>query len=378
MNFQRVEELAHQLPDFNIGHITAYFIQRITSDGKSANDFKSINKRAFPLYKDGHVQQIHAKMDDKICTYKCVCLPEMKKNTTYCITMTVENDGGNIMSASCGCPAGLGPTGSCKHIASMCYALEEFTRLKATRDHVACTSKLQEWNQPRKRKLECEKSSDIKFVKLEYGKTKRAPNQLCYDPRPSFLQRTSTSEVTWLKDGLQAMKSPCAFLHVLPSSSSSSSCTPSFLPPIPKSSREKVLVQMRSMDHPLSLQQIADLGENLVGRLRLDRESSSALAISTAQQHQSKRWHQDRFGRMTSSRFGEIIKCRIPSNTCMKILYPSKADASSSSLQWGRNNEQRARELYIQQAPADVSVRTSGLHVSDLRHHCCFSGWHYL
>ena len=49
----------------------------------------------------------------------------------------------------CGCPAGRGPNGSCKHIAALCYALEEFSRLKTSKAYVVCTSKLQTWNQPR-------------------------------------------------------------------------------------------------------------------------------------------------------------------------------------------------------------------------------------
>lgn len=144
----------------------------MTMDGKLANDFKNMNKKAYPLYKDGHLQSIIAIIDDRHCTYQGVCLPEMKKSVLYSINMVVEQEGGDIVSATCGCPAGKGPHGSCKHIAAMCYALEEFSKLKSTREHVTCTSKLQTWNQPRKRVLDSEKASDIKFIKLVHGKTK--------------------------------------------------------------------------------------------------------------------------------------------------------------------------------------------------------------
>ncbi len=46
------------LAPFNISDITNYFINRIACDGKSARDFKSIDTKAFPLFKDGHVQDI--------------------------------------------------------------------------------------------------------------------------------------------------------------------------------------------------------------------------------------------------------------------------------------------------------------------------------
>ena len=39
-----------------MSHIVAYFVTRLASDGKVANDFKSINKSAEGLYKCGQEQ----------------------------------------------------------------------------------------------------------------------------------------------------------------------------------------------------------------------------------------------------------------------------------------------------------------------------------
>ena len=50
-------------------------------------------------------------------------------------------------------PLGKGPFASCKPLAALCFALEEFVRLKQSRDFALCTERLQTWNQPRKRKL---------------------------------------------------------------------------------------------------------------------------------------------------------------------------------------------------------------------------------
>ena len=140
MDFQSIEDIALQLPQFTLANITAYFIdQRLSSDGKSANDFKNVNKKSFPLFQQGHVQSITACFDGDMCTYKYICLPEMKKNVTYKILLTVSCTSGDIKTASCGCPAGLGPVRSCKHIGALCYALEEFSRMKTTNDYTACT-----------------------------------------------------------------------------------------------------------------------------------------------------------------------------------------------------------------------------------------------
>ena len=54
-----------------------------------------------------------------------------------------------ILQAECGCPAGRGPSGSCKHTAALCYALADFCRLGTLPEFLTCTDTLQEWNQPR-------------------------------------------------------------------------------------------------------------------------------------------------------------------------------------------------------------------------------------
>ena len=150
----------HHHPNFTVGNITAYFT-RITLDGKSANDFKSINSKAYPLFRDGHVQIILAYTTEGKTYYQAECLPEMKKNTIYNVRLVLGRQS-DILHAQCGCPAGKGPNGSCKHIAAMCYALEDFSRVHEVRQTVPCTSQLQTWNQPRKRTLEAAGVTDIK------------------------------------------------------------------------------------------------------------------------------------------------------------------------------------------------------------------------
>ena len=43
---------------FNMANLTTYFITRLVSDQRAAKDFKNLNKKAaYPLFKDGHVQE---------------------------------------------------------------------------------------------------------------------------------------------------------------------------------------------------------------------------------------------------------------------------------------------------------------------------------
>ena len=47
----------------------------------------------------------------------------------YKIVLRLDSTSYEIDGAECGCPAGRGPRASCKHIAVLYYALEEFGSL---------------------------------------------------------------------------------------------------------------------------------------------------------------------------------------------------------------------------------------------------------
>jgi hypothetical protein len=93
----------------------------------------------------------------------------MKKDIVYRITLSMSNKG-QIETAT---REGVGPTGRCKHICALCYALKEFYKLRSPK---SCTSELQKWNQPWKRKLDACAVNNIDFMKHEYGKEKKYRN----------------------------------------------------------------------------------------------------------------------------------------------------------------------------------------------------------
>ena len=99
---------------------------------------------------------------------------------------------------SVGCAAGSGSTGS-KHIAAVCYALEDFCCIHQLQEHVSCMSQRQTWNQPWKRTLDAADVGDIKFVKMEYGKKKRKPVVVPHDPHPVSFQHNSAEEILSLR-----------------------------------------------------------------------------------------------------------------------------------------------------------------------------------
>ena len=164
--------------------------------------------------------------------FKCVCLPEMKKDTIYKITLSINNVG-HIQTATRGCPAGIGPTGRFKYISALCYVLEEYYRIKTLRSPRSCTSELQTWNWPHKHKLDACVVDDIELVKYEYEKEKEVLPSLVYYPRPPAYRPTPECSIKSLQEDLLKTEINIA-LHLIPDASSVNlSASSSHLPHFP-------------------------------------------------------------------------------------------------------------------------------------------------
>ena len=206
------------LPEFTLANMMNYFVTRKVCDGEIAGDFKHVNNHSYPLFKAGHIQRIRLiKGNDSNVYLSAVCLPEMRKDREYKIQV-VLSPSAEILYAEDGCPAGKGPAGSCKHIAAFCYAIEEFVRLGFTRPFLSCTSRLQAWNQPRKKKLEPKTIYEISFERAEYGKMKKShpkPIPRDYNAIPMKHRRDQLEATKKLSELCSGLSRPCAFLKVL-------------------------------------------------------------------------------------------------------------------------------------------------------------------
>ena len=126
-----------------------YFVLRSTTDGMPASDVKGMSKSALNFFRCGHLQEITIFYipQDHVCI-KANSIPEMRKDRVYKHTLFLDKSCFDVVGAECGCPAGMGPHASCKHIGGLCYALE-FTSIGKCPKYLTCTDKLQEWNKPR-------------------------------------------------------------------------------------------------------------------------------------------------------------------------------------------------------------------------------------
>ena len=207
---------------FTNAQIISYFVTRTVDDGLPAADFKSINNSACSLYRCGHVQKIEVchRFSSNILLIRANCLPEMKKDRLYKLVMQLNRNSYEIAHAQCCCPAGCGPKASCKHIAALCYTLEEFSRPRQLPDFSSCTDRLQTWNQPRPRKLLPIPVEDMRTRKHEIMPPKIRSAQQShtvseFDPRPEALRTTDPTALENLRCRLLQLDKPCSFMQLL-------------------------------------------------------------------------------------------------------------------------------------------------------------------
>ena len=184
--------------EFTNAQIISSFVTRTAEDG---SDFKSLNSSAMNLFRCGHVQSIEVcqQVESSNTYLGADCLPEMKKDRVYKVEIKLE--GTDVMWGRCGCPAGKGPTASCKNIAALCYALEEFARVRKLPEFLTCTDRLQSWNQPRPRKLKPLPIEMLSHRKNHLGDEKRKVKRTLitastFDPQPTVACDSNPERVT--------------------------------------------------------------------------------------------------------------------------------------------------------------------------------------
>ena len=73
----------------------------------------------------------------------------MKKGVTYNMKLVID-DSGEVLQAHCECPAGRGPTGTCKHIVTVLLALVQFAKEGTLQVQLSCTEELQTFKKPKR------------------------------------------------------------------------------------------------------------------------------------------------------------------------------------------------------------------------------------
>ena len=231
-----------------------------------------------------------------------------EKDRVYKIKVNLATDSSNICLAECSCPAGRGPRGSCKHIAATLFALENFNtvceEVQEDYDDVSCTSKLQTWNKPRKRRLYTKPVNEISFKVEHYYHKPIRQSKEPLDPRPFELQKTSDEEKRSFVESLKKLEVSCGCLDLLTVADVNDD-TSSMFPLTPRSAQCKIKTQViQECPLPPTLEMVLSYGEKFVELIRSDDEQRRTVEKSTRRQSACKRWREERYLRLN---FGRVL-----------------------------------------------------------------------
>ena len=333
------------LPEFTTENVLQYFIYRKKNDGLERQDWKNFNSGRFKLFKDGHIQKVYVSDFTTNVYVKATCLPEMNKDRTYSLFITIRKSSVNVSSANCSCPAGKGPHGSGKHLAALCFAIEDFVKtcnIALEQGEEVCMSVLQKWNQPRKRRLE-----HITLSSLPYGKTANSRfHYKSYIPRPLKMRKTSKIDLEVFSQQLKDLPTSCGFLHLLSQPASQVDKPKYLLPLTPRSIQARVHHEDFQGSLPPTLETIQKLGEEFVTALKRTADEKTAIEEKTPLQGNAVRWHEERFCRLTASNFGNVVLRRSGFDKLAQDILFTKVSSVVPSIKWGHDHEPIAFQKY--------------------------------
>ena len=295
----------------------------------------------------------------------------MKKDRVYKIKINITTSSSNVCLAECSCPAGRGPHGSCKHIAATLFALENFNTIREEiqdDDTVSCTSKLQTWNQPRKRRLDSQPVSEISFkVEDYYCKPTRQSKELI-DPRPLELQKTTDEEKKSFIENLKKLEVSCGFLDLLTVAEPytiDDGASPMF-PLTPRSAQCRMKAQLlQECPLPPTFETLLAYGEKFIDMIKPNENQRKSVEKSTRRQSACRRWREERYLRLTASNFGRVLLRRSNYTKLAEEILYSKLPESIPSLKWGKIHEDEAFIQYLEMSSDQEAVRKAGFYIGN-------------
>ncbi len=182
--FQQITDDHQQtMPPLSKEAIEEYFVTRQLKDSLPSGDIKGV-ELGKELLKSKRIQaiSIHLHHQD-IIYFSGLVAAAMKKNLRYSIKLKVSADG-QLINSECECPAGKGPTATCKHIACIALLLVEFRIDGTVPAQKTCTEILQTFHQPKQINrgppYKIEKMTAYRKQKLNYPRTGPGARKNCH------------------------------------------------------------------------------------------------------------------------------------------------------------------------------------------------------
>ena len=364
-------EGSEYLPDTTYCDLEEYFqtnnVMKALAEGKS-------------LFVSGHVSGVEyngISNDVSFCYVRGKVVPQTRiTEKPYTVWVCLQGETGTVVTAECKCLAGLGE--SCKHVAALLHYIEQEVKHGHNK---TCTSKVQYWGKKppsKKRKIhKPAKISDIrtKGANLDDDETEHLTiSRSKFDPRPVPDRTSSFTQQDW-ENLVKASNGNCALIGFIPTAFvQQMNANLEKQDQLPATVPE--LVEKIVHDYPF-----ANLKEKctiLKEKMMLSSDECSAVKEATIQQYKTSKWKDYRLGRITASKAHEVItncddnfnikNVKAAENLCADICgYKRKVDVKP--MQWGRQNEPKARNKYRKEFKGNhksLTCKESGLVISSL------------
>ena len=295
---------------------------------------------------------------------------------------------------------------SCNHVVAFLYQIQHWslTRIKEIPAEKSCTSRPQKWHKPRGEKITPQPLMKLTFAKATTDRQQRKRDPvLCrlYDARAKKARGMITKEkMDRVADVLKARSRNIPFSYMLEDKSNNikeslfgdvhdnsplsyqlqdyhtmSYQFEAYLPlPIMNQNGDNIILfpDLPTKIGEPTIRITEDVFSkditNFIQSLTLDMQRCNELESLTVTQSDNPLWFKSREKRVTSSKFGEILKRKsVPSNAFLKNMFISKDLRGVRSVAHGIEKESFARKVYVKKMKKhnhDITVYHSGLVVN--------------
>lgn len=351
--------MPQNLTKFSNDWLLEYFVE-------VKDDVRALKGDSFQMFMRGHVQNIEVR-EDKVAKKSLIraeVLPSMRTDRKYKALVILNET--KICQTSCNCPSGMGPLASCKHLAALCYACEDFVKCfsRAEMDE-ACTERLNQWNRPKPKKTEPIPTYELPLEKQRHGqnivhKTGKHPSSYQLDVVCNSDVAAAKRLITDLQKFEEEQNRKVAFLQVCDIQTPVLSLSiQAPVGSIVDSLNDKIENIRKS--EKTRLEKIDDV----IAALRVSEEERDRIEQETRKQAGSHIWTRAREKRITASKCHSVISFTYRTSgkgLVNSILKPSARPIQTPAVQFGIEHEPDAIKKYVESR--HVTTEECGLFIS--------------